>query len=140
MSETTDFVAIARELGPAFAARAAEHDAADSFVSENYQALRARGLFTAGVPAELGGGGASHAELCAMIRELGRHCSSTALAAAMHTHVVAAMAYNWRGGQQGARSDAAQGRRRESDPRDERRRRLAGGIGDADQRSRAASR
>ena len=40
MSETTDFVAIARELGPAFAARAAEHDAADSFVSENYKALR----------------------------------------------------------------------------------------------------
>jgi hypothetical protein len=35
VSETTDFVAIARELGPAFAARAAEHDAADSFVSEN---------------------------------------------------------------------------------------------------------
>lgn len=98
MSETTDFVAIARELGPAFAARAAEHDAADSFVSENYTALRERGLFTAGVPAELGGGGASHAELCAMIRELGRHCSSTALAAAMHTHVVAAMAYNWRAG------------------------------------------
>jgi len=101
MTETMDFVAIARELGPGFAARAAEHDAADSFVSENYEALRERGLFAAGVPAELGGGGASYAELCAMIRELAHHCSSTALAAAMHTHVVAFMAYTWRGGNKG---------------------------------------
>jgi alkylation response protein AidB-like acyl-CoA dehydrogenase len=98
MSETTDFVAIVREMGPAFAARAAEHDAADAFVGDNYRALKDRGVFAAGVPAELGGGGASHADLCAMIRELARHCSSTALAASMHTHVVAGMAYNWRNG------------------------------------------
>ena len=36
-----------------------------------------------------------------MIRELARHCSSTALAASMHTHVVATMAYNWRAGNKG---------------------------------------
>jgi len=101
MSETTDFVAVARELGPAFAARAAEHDAGDSFVSENYKALKEHGIFAAGVPAELGGGGASHADLCAMIRELAHHCSSTALAASMHTHPVAFMAYAWRGGNKG---------------------------------------
>ncbi len=101
MSETKDFVAIARELGPAFAARAAEHDAADSFVADNYKALRDSGIFAAGVPTELGGGGASHAELCAVIRELAHHCSSTALAASMHTHPVAFMAYTWRGGNKG---------------------------------------
>jgi acyl-CoA dehydrogenase len=33
-----------------------------------------------------------------MIRELGRHCSSTALAFSMHTHPIAAQAYMWRGG------------------------------------------
>jgi len=101
MSETADFVTIVRELGPAFAARAADHDATDAFVAENYKALNERGAFAAGVPAELGGGGASHADLCAMIRELARHCSSTALAASMHTHVVAGMAYNWRSGNKG---------------------------------------
>src|SRR5215510_2301813 len=101
MDQTTDFVEIARELGPGFAAKAAEHDAADSFVGANYAALRERGFFAAGVPAELGGGGASHAQLCATIRELARHCSSTALAASMHTHVVAFMSYNWRGGNKG---------------------------------------
>jgi alkylation response protein AidB-like acyl-CoA dehydrogenase len=54
----SDWAALARELGPRFAARAAAHDAADSFVAENYRELRERRLFSAGVPAELGGGGA----------------------------------------------------------------------------------
>ena len=31
-----------------------------------------------------------------MLRELARHCPSTALALAMHTHVVAAAAWRWR--------------------------------------------
>jgi acyl-CoA dehydrogenase len=95
---TTDWVQVARELGQDFARRARAHDEDESFVAENYAALRERGVGAAGVPTELGGGGASHAELCAMIRELGRHCSSTALAFAMHTHPLAAQTYSWRGG------------------------------------------
>ena len=91
-----DWAALARELGPRFAARAAAHDAADSFVADNYRDLRERRVFSAGVPAELGGGGASHAELCAMLRVLGQHCGSTALALAMHTHQVAIAAWRWR--------------------------------------------
>lgn len=101
MSESTDWVGVVRELGAKFAARAARHDGEDSFVADNYAALNERGVFRAGVPAELGGGGASVAELCAAIRELAHHCSSTALAASMHTHVVASMAYLWRGGNPG---------------------------------------
>ena len=85
-------------LGRDFATRAAEHDQDDSFVTENYRALRERGAFAAGVPAELGGGGASHADLCAMIRELGHYCGSTALAFSMHTHLVGTLAYLWRSG------------------------------------------
>jgi alkylation response protein AidB-like acyl-CoA dehydrogenase len=86
----TDWVALARELGPAFASRAAAHDANDSFPLENYRELEERRVFSAGVPTELGGGGASHPELCAMLRELGRHCGATALALSMHTHLTAA--------------------------------------------------
>jgi alkylation response protein AidB-like acyl-CoA dehydrogenase len=93
-----DWLETARTLGADFATRAAAHDADDSFVAENYAALKAKGFFPLGVPSELGGGGASHAELCAVIRELGRHCSSTALAASMHTHLVATLAYIWRSG------------------------------------------
>jgi alkylation response protein AidB-like acyl-CoA dehydrogenase len=92
----TDWVALGRDLGPRFAARAAAHDAADSFVADNYRELRERRMFSAGVPQELGGGGASHAELSGMLRVLAQSCSSTALALAMHTHQVAIPAWRWR--------------------------------------------
>src|SRR5262249_62048849 len=90
----TDWIAVAPTLGERFAARAAKHDADDSFVTENYADLKVHRMFSAGVPADLGGGDASHAELCEMLRTLGRSCSSTALALSMHTHLVAAA--GWR--------------------------------------------
>jgi acyl-CoA dehydrogenase len=83
-----DWVAVASELGPAFAARAAEFDASGEFVAANYDDLRDKRLFSVGIPEELGGGGASHADVCAVVRELGRHCSSTGLSFAMHSHPV----------------------------------------------------
>jgi alkylation response protein AidB-like acyl-CoA dehydrogenase len=91
----TDLVSIARDLGSKFAARAAGFDETDEFVAENYQALKEAGLIEAGVPKDLGGGGHDVAELCAMLRELAHHCSSTALAFAMHTHQVAIPAWRW---------------------------------------------
>ncbi|MGH3778472.1 MAG: acyl-CoA dehydrogenase family protein [Pseudonocardiaceae bacterium] len=94
----TDWVARAREVGPAFAARAADLDERDAFVAENYAELTAHRFFSAGVPAELGGGGASHRELADMLRELARHCGSTALALSMHTHLLAATVWRWRQG------------------------------------------
>ena len=95
----TDWAAVARRLGPSFGARANQHDADDAFVADNYRELKRHKLFSAGVPAELGGGGASHAELCALLRELARHCGSTALALSMHTHLLAATVWRWRQGQ-----------------------------------------
>jgi alkylation response protein AidB-like acyl-CoA dehydrogenase len=98
----TDWVGVARELGPAFATRAADHDAGDTFVSDNYAELERYQVFSAGVPAELGGGGAPPSELCAMLRDLGRSCSSTALALSMHTHPLATMVWRYRQGQDAA--------------------------------------
>jgi alkylation response protein AidB-like acyl-CoA dehydrogenase len=98
---STDWISQARELGRDFGRRAADHDRDDSFVAENYAKLREQGLTSAGVPAELGGAGASHAELCGILRELARHCGSTALAFSMHTHLIAAMSYMWRSGNKG---------------------------------------
>jgi alkylation response protein AidB-like acyl-CoA dehydrogenase len=95
----TDWAAVARRLGPSFAARATQYDADDVFVADNNRELKQGKLFSAGVPAELGGGGASHAELCALLRELARHCGSTALALSMHTHLLAATVWRWRQGQ-----------------------------------------
>jgi alkylation response protein AidB-like acyl-CoA dehydrogenase len=94
----TDRVAVVHDLGPTFAARAAAHDANDSFVADNFADLKTHQIFSAGVPAELGGGGASHAELCDILRHMAHYCGSTALALSMHTHLVAATVWRWRQG------------------------------------------
>ena len=65
------WVSLAHELAPTFAARAAAHDTEESFVADNYIDLKDHGILAAGVPANLGGGGASFAELCALLRVLG---------------------------------------------------------------------
>lgn len=90
-----DFTAIAAALGRQFAQGAATADEQDCFVADNYVDLKASGLVEAGVPKELGGGGAGVRELAEMLEELARHCSSTALAFAMHTHQVAIPAWRW---------------------------------------------
>ncbi|MEQ1953215.1 acyl-CoA dehydrogenase family protein [Mesorhizobium yinganensis] len=96
MLRRIDVVALARQLGPQFAEHADDADENDRFVAANFEALKTSGLVEAAVPAELGGGGANVAELAAMLRELARHCASTALAFAMHTHQVAIPAWRWR--------------------------------------------
>lgn len=85
-----DWTARAREVGAVCAERAAQHDRSGDFVAENYVDLKRAGLLSAAIPADLGGGGATHTEICSMLRELGRHCGSTSLALSMHTHLVAA--------------------------------------------------
>lgn len=104
MSDATSnpFVTAVREIGPALAARAAEGDHSGAFVAESYVALKERRLLSAGVPKDLGGGGASHAELCEILRELAHYCPSTALALSMHTHLVAAAVWRHLHGQPAA--------------------------------------
>jgi alkylation response protein AidB-like acyl-CoA dehydrogenase len=91
-----NLAALMHELGPDFAARAARCDNEDLFVVENYVALKKHGVLTAGIPAELGGGGAEHRELGEMLRVLARYCGSTALALSMHTHQAATAVWRWR--------------------------------------------
>jgi alkylation response protein AidB-like acyl-CoA dehydrogenase len=85
------------------AAHAESHDRDDSFVEEGFALLKSEGFFSALVPAEMGGGGASTATICDCIRILARACSSTALAFSMHCHVVAVAA--WRHKHMGAPTD-----------------------------------
>ena len=85
----TDWLQTLETLGAGFAARAAEHDRAGSFVTANYDELREYRYFSTAIPTELGGGGACYAQLADVIRTLGRFCGSTALAYAMHSHPVA---------------------------------------------------
>lgn len=99
---TGSLVERARALGPRLAEHAARHDLDGTFVGEAYEALRDAGLLTVAVPVELGGEGATIAELTALQRELAHHCGATALASSMHQHVVAFTAWRYRRGMPGA--------------------------------------
>jgi acyl-CoA dehydrogenase len=96
MNASEKIATVLNELCPRFTARAAAADANDRFVGDNFADLKASGLVAAGVPMELGGLGASHAELCHRIQEIAYHCGSTGLAFSMHTHQVATNAWRWR--------------------------------------------
>jgi alkylation response protein AidB-like acyl-CoA dehydrogenase len=91
----TSLTDIARDLGKTFAKRAEQTTDEDRFVFDNFELLKTSGLVEAGVPSELGGGGATVDDLSAMLRILAYHCGSTALAFAMHTHQVAVPAWRW---------------------------------------------
>jgi len=86
------------EIGPGFAQGAEERDANDAFVAGHYPVLKERGIVSALVPEECGGGGASYSDMAAMLRRLGYYDSSTALALSMHQHLVAAQVFNHRNG------------------------------------------
>lgn len=88
-----NWLARAEDIAAAIAECAAGHDADDSFVTEGFERLKGAGFFTALVPQELGGGGASLSTIAECIRVIGRSCGSTALAFAMHSHVVAVAAW-----------------------------------------------
>ncbi len=91
-----DWPLLMRELGPKFAQRAPAHDATDTFVAENLAELKARGVLAAGIPVELGGGGAAYSQLGEMLRVLAHYCGSTALTLAMHTHPTVTASWRWR--------------------------------------------
>ncbi|HUQ42052.1 MAG TPA: acyl-CoA dehydrogenase family protein [Candidatus Limnocylindrales bacterium] len=92
----TDWLGKAKELATDFATRAPKHDADDSFVAENYAAMKTAKLFSAPIPAELGGGGATFAEHAAIIRTIARGCGSTGLAFSMHSHLLQATIWRHR--------------------------------------------
>src|SRR5512141_2481601 len=92
----------AAQIGPQLVENAARHDRDGSFVADSYDVLHEAGLLRAAVPVELGGDGATIAELTALQRELAHHCGATALASAMHQHVTAFTAWRYRRGLPGA--------------------------------------
>ena len=100
-SNASHWTEVAHDLGREFAGRAAAHDEEDTFVSANYAALKERGVFSAAVPQELGGGGASLREISDMLRTLAQYCGSTALALSMHQHLIGATVWKYRRGQGG---------------------------------------
>ncbi len=78
-------VELAEEHATDFATRAAQHDADNSFVSENFDAMRASGFLAATAPVETGGLGVdSLHDMTVAVSRLARGCGATAIAANMH--------------------------------------------------------
>ena len=74
----------AEALGPAFAKRAARHDAEASFPHENYAELRDAGFLGLCVPEKQGGLGADFKTYSLVSATLGKYCGATALTFNMH--------------------------------------------------------
>src|SRR5215218_4232990 len=97
-SDDDRFVSLAAAPGAQFAGRAAEHDRENTFVDDNFQALRASGCIVLAIPLELGGLGASLRQVCYAQAELGRSCGATALAVNMHIYLTLTNMYRWKNG------------------------------------------
>jgi len=94
----TNWTQVARGLADEFRPNAAELDRTAAFPTEHYRRMRETGYLAAGVPAELGGGGAGLKDLALAQQALARGCASTALAVNMHVYQVGALADGWRAG------------------------------------------
>lgn len=90
--ESTDrrerLLALVREVGPAFTARAAKWDREAAFPTENFDDLRDAGLLGLCIPERFGGLGASFSDYMLANAELGRFCPMTALTFNMHCQTV----------------------------------------------------
>src|SRR5689334_3875129 len=90
------FVPWARELTAAFAPFSAGHDRDGTFVEEAYKELRSSGYLALAVPEELGGKGATIAQVAMAQAEMARGCAATALASSMHHHITLFAAWRYR--------------------------------------------
>lgn len=97
-----ELVEWAASFGPLLAEHAERHDRDGTFVVESHTALREAGVLAIGVPAELGGRGATIRQIAMVQRELAKHCGSTALSSSMHQHIVAFGAWRYRRNMPGA--------------------------------------
>lgn len=95
-SQIINWLELAHELGLTFEKRASDYDENGTFVVENYNDLKTYKFFSAAIPIELGGGGASHSQMCAIIKIIGQYCGSTALAFSMHQHLIAASLWKFK--------------------------------------------
>ncbi|MEX0800042.1 MAG: acyl-CoA dehydrogenase family protein [Dehalococcoidia bacterium] len=90
-------VTLAEEHAADFATRADQHDRENTFVAENFEAMKQSGFFGACAPEEFGGIGVDSVhDLTVAISRLARGCPSTAISANMHMAGVLTVTRGWR--------------------------------------------
>src|SRR6202040_1141324 len=88
---SADLMTRAEKVAVVAATHAAAVDAESRFPKEAIDAARAERLLSAAVPPDLGGEGASTADIVDVCYMLGRNCASTAMIYAMHQTKVACL-------------------------------------------------
>src|SRR5947209_5947673 len=86
------------EMLARFASRSPKYDRENAFFSDDFDELRRAGYLTIPVPAQLGGGDLSLAEVVREQRRLGSYAPATALAINMHLYWTGIAADLWRAG------------------------------------------
>lgn len=94
--------AILNELGPEIEKQGLICDAENKFAEKNFALLKAKGVYKALIPADLGGGGAVYSDVCYFLKDLAQYCPSTALALSMHMHLAAVLVFRHLNGDAGA--------------------------------------
>lgn len=90
-------VAMAEEHAADFATRADTHDRDNTFVADNFAAMKASGFLAGTAPEAFGGLGVDRVhDLVVAISRIARGCPSTAIAANMHLGFALATARTWR--------------------------------------------
>jgi alkylation response protein AidB-like acyl-CoA dehydrogenase len=84
-AQTTSNI-LTNEMLARFAERAPTYDRDNRFFDEDFDELRGSGYLTCAVPADLGGGGLSLADVCRAQRRLAYYAPATALAVNMHIY------------------------------------------------------
>ena len=93
LADDNPWVSTGRALASKLAVNAERHDRNGTFVQDGFELLHDHRMMSLLVPTELGGGGATHAQACAVIAELAKGCPATALSYSMHSHLVAAQVW-----------------------------------------------
>lgn len=101
-AEATDWAGRAVAIATELRAAVPTSDRTGTLPVEAFEMLRRAGLTSALVPAEFGGGGASHADMGRILREIGRGDPATAVTLSMHSHLVAAQVWRHHHGQDAA--------------------------------------
>src|SRR5690349_5401485 len=92
-TEKMNLMNILTEIGPEIEKQGLIYDAENKFAEKNFSLLKAKGVYKALIPAELGGGGVAYSELCYFLKDLAQYCPSTSLTLSMHMHLVSVLVF-----------------------------------------------
>lgn len=92
------WVEVAAETARRLAETARDHDATGDFNHEAFRLVKESGISSMLVPRACGGPGATHAEACAVLAEIGKADAAVAVTLSMHFHLVATQVWRFKQG------------------------------------------